>query len=147
MSPMTRRTFVKGAAAAAAGAALSPPARADATPTEDTTKRVAKTRLPEPERSRTSPGHTTYYLDAEDGNDANEGTSPERAWQALANVNATEFSRPATGSDGPERCQLEPDSPCIGAGIRVEDNGGRDFWGNPLPADGRPDVGAHQASK
>jgi len=40
--------------------------------------------------------------------------------------------------------QLQPDSPCIGSGIAVPDNGGRDYWGNPVPADRPPDRGAHQ---
>jgi hypothetical protein len=37
-------------------------------------------------------------------------------------------------------------SPCIGAGMELSDNGGRDFWANSVPEDGPPDVGAHQAS-
>jgi hypothetical protein len=40
--------------------------------------------------------------------------------------------------------RLQADSPCRGAGIQIEDNGGRDFWGNPVPQDGRPTVGAHE---
>jgi len=38
--------------------------------------------------------------------------------------------------------KLTPDSPCIGAGIIIKDNGGRDFWGNPVPESRRPAVGA-----
>jgi hypothetical protein len=38
--------------------------------------------------------------------------------------------------------RLRPDSPCIGAGIPLKDNGGRDFWGNAVPESGRPSVGA-----
>jgi len=38
--------------------------------------------------------------------------------------------------------KLTPDSPCIGTGIVIKDNGGRDFWGSPVPESGRPAVGA-----
>ena len=40
----------------------------------------------------TSPGNTTYYLDAETGSDENPGTQPETAWQTLARVNSTQFA-------------------------------------------------------
>lgn len=30
-----------------------------------------------------------------------------------------------------------------GAGALIEANGGRDFWGNPVSATERPDIGAH----
>ena len=33
----------------------------------------------------------TFYLDATNGNDENDGTSPETAWQSLDKVNETEF--------------------------------------------------------
>ena len=35
-------------------------------------------------------------------------------------------------------------SPCIGAGLPIPDNGGRDFWGRQLPATGKPGIGACQ---
>ncbi|MCF8381590.1 MAG: right-handed parallel beta-helix repeat-containing protein [Bacteroidales bacterium] len=34
-------------------------------------------------------------------------------------------------------------SPCIDAGKVIENNGGIDFWGNPL-SDGKPDIGAYE---
>jgi hypothetical protein len=40
--------------------------------------------------------------------------------------------------------KLKPDSPCIGAGIIIENNGGRDFWGNDVPKDQKPSIGACQ---
>lgn len=46
----------------------------------------------------------------------------------------------------PERLSgymLKAASPCIDAGKVIEDNGGRDFWGNPL-SDGLPDIGAYE---
>ncbi len=40
--------------------------------------------------------------------------------------------------------RLSPDSPCVGAGIPIPDNGGRDFWGNALPEKEGLSVGACQ---
>ncbi|MDD7026047.1 MAG: hypothetical protein PUI46_02975 [Lachnospiraceae bacterium] len=37
---------------------------------------------------------------------------------------------------------LQSDSPAINAGVAVEDNGGRDYFGNPIT--GNPDIGAHE---
>ncbi len=39
--------------------------------------------------------------------------------------------------------QLQASSPCIDAGVEIENNGGRDHWGNPL-YDKRPDIGSHE---
>ena len=38
---------------------------------------------------------------------------------------------------------LQPGSPCIDAGVVINNNGGRDHWGNLLN-DGKPDIGAHE---
>jgi hypothetical protein len=38
--------------------------------------------------------------------------------------------------------RLESDPPCIDAGISIDNNGGRDFWGNSVPAKASPSVGA-----
>lgn len=40
--------------------------------------------------------------------------------------------------------KLKAGSPCIGAGVPIEDNGGRDFWGNKLPKKRKPHIGACQ---
>lgn len=40
--------------------------------------------------------------------------------------------------------QIEKDSPCVGAGMAIGENGGRDFWGNAVPNGENPTVGAHQ---
>ena len=40
--------------------------------------------------------------------------------------------------------KLKQGSPCIGAGVPIPQNGGRDFWGNKVPEGGPPDVGAEQ---
>jgi hypothetical protein len=34
----------------------------------------------------------SYYIDSREGNDAHDGTAPERAWRSLARVNATAFA-------------------------------------------------------
>lgn len=39
-----------------------------------------------------SPGNTTYYLDAETGDDENPGTRTGRAWKSLSRVNSTRFA-------------------------------------------------------
>ncbi len=39
-----------------------------------------------------SPGNTTYYLDAESGDDESPGTRADRAWRTLAQVNSTRFA-------------------------------------------------------
>jgi len=41
-------------------------------------------------------------------------------------------------------CRLRPGSPGIGAGVRIENSGGRDFLGVPLPPDRPPSVGAFE---
>ncbi|MHC4570668.1 MAG: right-handed parallel beta-helix repeat-containing protein [Planctomycetota bacterium] len=38
--------------------------------------------------------------------------------------------------------KLKPDSPCIGAGLPIKDNGGRDFWGNKVAKGTKPTIGA-----
>ena len=40
--------------------------------------------------------------------------------------------------------RLEMGSPCIGAGVPIDDNGGRDFWANKVPKKGNPHIGACQ---
>ncbi len=54
--------------------------------------------------------------------------------------------KPGRGKNGFDSLggyKLKDGSPCIGAGISIEDNGGRDFWGNKLPKGKKPDIGAH----
>ena len=56
---------------------------------------------------------------------------------------------PGKGGDGVVTVagyQLQPDSPCRVAGVLIPDNGGRDFFGNPLPTQAPPAIGAHQPS-
>jgi hypothetical protein len=56
---------------------------------------------------------------------------------------------PGSGREGLDSLvgyKLRQGSPCTSAGLPMSDNGGRDFWGNPLPEEGALDIGAHQAS-
>ncbi|EHB57560.1 MULTISPECIES: discoidin domain-containing protein [Paenibacillus] len=56
------------------------------------------------------------------------------------------FVDPGSGGNGMDTVdgyQLQPISPLIGAGIRINDNGGRDYYGNPL-YNGAPDIGAYE---
>ncbi len=56
------------------------------------------------------------------------------------------FAGPVTATPGLDSLKgfiLRAGSPCIGAGKKVDDNGGRDFRGAKLPA-GRPSIGAHE---
>ena len=54
--------------------------------------------------------------------------------------------RPNAAPEGFEALKafmLQKDSPCIGAGLPIPDNGGRDFFGNPVPTDGPTSVSVH----
>ena len=56
------------------------------------------------------------------------------------------FVDPGSGGNGMDTVngyQLQATSPLIGAGIRINDNGGRDYFGNLL-YNGAPDIGAHE---
>jgi hypothetical protein len=57
------------------------------------------------------------------------------------------FVNAAASGDGLDTLkgfQLQSGSPLVGAGVMISDNGGRDFFGNPLPADAKPAIGIHQ---
>ncbi|NDV61670.1 hypothetical protein G0Q06_04330 [Puniceicoccales bacterium CK1056] len=43
------------------------------------------------EATWTNPAEGDYFLDAEDGNDLNDGTSPETAWRTLGKLNTVDF--------------------------------------------------------
>jgi hypothetical protein len=50
------------------------------------------------------------------------------------------------GIDSVDGYKLQAGSPAIGAGMIIPNNGGKDYWGNPVPSDSPPDIGAHQYS-
>ena len=54
---------------------------------------------------------------------------------------------PGTGGTGlntVDGYRLRADSPCVDSGLTIPDNGGRDFWGNPVPSGEATDRGAHE---
>jgi hypothetical protein len=56
------------------------------------------------------------------------------------------FEAPGTGGFGinsVDGYKLRPDSPCIDSGKPIDNNGGKDYFGNPL-YQGKPDRGAHE---
>ncbi|MHA6480987.1 discoidin domain-containing protein [Paenibacillus sp. strain BS8-2] len=59
------------------------------------------------------------------------------------------LAAPGTGRIGRETLagyQLLQGSPAIGAGTFIEGNGGFDFYGNPVPAAGNPNIGAYEGA-
>jgi len=58
----------------------------------DPAGRVPETRLPELQRTHESNGDTTYYVDSNNGDDANSGTNTNTPWKTLKRVNQTEFA-------------------------------------------------------
>ncbi|SEL94682.1 Carbohydrate binding domain-containing protein [Paenibacillus sp. cl141a] len=58
-----------------------------------------------------------------------------------------QLASPGSGGIGKDTLvgyQLLNSSPAIGAGKLIENNGGRDYFGNPVPADVSPNIGAYQ---
>jgi len=56
---------------------------------------------------------------------------------------------PGTGGIGigtVDGYKLQESSPCLNAGVVIEDNGGKDYWGNPVPADRKPHIGAYNGA-
>ncbi len=59
------------------------------------------------------------------------------------------LSSPGSGGSGIDTLdgyKLESSSPCIGAGAVISDNGGEDFWGDPVSESGLPNIGAYNGS-
>lgn len=50
----------------------------------------------------------------------------------------------ALGIDTLDGYKLRADSPCIDSGLALPNNGGLDYWGNPLPRNADTDRGAHE---
>lgn len=63
--------------------------------------------------------------------------------------NSPMFRNPGTATDinNLDGYKLKDESPYLGKGKIIKDNGGRDFWGNKIPVDKKPDIGAFQLSK
>jgi hypothetical protein len=79
--------------------------------------------------------HNAYYNHIKPWTDAN------------GIVNNPLLENPGKGSDGIHTLygyKLQTSSPLIGAGLYIQDDGDRDFWGNLVIGNGKPDIGAHQ---
>jgi hypothetical protein len=60
------------------------------------------------------------------------------------------LTNPGTGGHGRDSLdgyKIRNDSPCIDAGVSIEDCGAHDFWGTKLPQDQNPDIGAYEITK
>ncbi len=58
-----------------------------------------------------------------------------------------QLADPGNAGEGIENCvayQISEDSPAVDGGVYIEDNGGRDFFGNDISKDATPAIGAHQ---
>ncbi len=73
----------------------------------------------------------------------NHENPPEDAGAITADPMLVAPGSGGAGLDSLEGYKLREGSPCIGAGVVMPDNGGRDFWGNAVAAEA-PDIGAHQ---
>jgi hypothetical protein len=71
-------------------------------------------------------------------------TEPEDAHKLTVDPKFVSPGSGQTGLDSAAGYQLRPDSPCRDSGVAVDDSGGRDFWGNPVPTGRAPDRGAHE---
>lgn len=58
----------------------------------DPAERVPDLTMPKPERTWTSPGRTTYYVDSAAGDDQRDGRSEATAWKTLTRVNSGTFA-------------------------------------------------------
>lgn len=89
------------------------------------------------------PGNLAYKLDF-DSNVFYGFNGPEDPHKLNCDP---QFIAPGTAADGIGTTggyKLKPTSPCINTGKEIPDNGGRDFWGNPL-YNGAPDRGAFES--
>ena len=59
------------------------------------------------------------------------------------------FRRPGSGANLKklQGYKLKKNSPYLGKGKIMDNNGGRDYWGNKVPSNKRPDIGANQINR
>ncbi|MBN2128160.1 MAG: DNRLRE domain-containing protein [Sedimentisphaerales bacterium] len=91
------------------------------------------------ETTRCSFSHNAFY-------GAHDPSEPHDPHKITADPR---LAHPGTGGAGLDTVfgyKLLPDSPCIDAGLAIPDNGARDYWGNPVPCNAAPDIGAHEWS-
>jgi hypothetical protein len=70
------------------------------------------------------------------------------AWRAM--IADPGLAAPGSGGSGIGSTggyKLKRNSALIGAGRPAKENGGRDFWGNPVPTKENPSIGAHEPTQ
>jgi len=70
---------------------------------------------------------------------------PDDPYKITANPLVVSEGSGAMGIDSVAGYKLQAGSPCIDAGQTIEGNGGRDYFGNLVPRNGKPDIGAFEA--
>lgn len=75
-----------------------------------------------------------------------QGLQPADAFKVTANPLFVSAGSGGTGLGSVGGYQLQGGSPARSAGRVIGNNGGRDYFGNAVPASCAPDIGAHQAS-
>jgi hypothetical protein len=64
----------------------------------------------------------------------------------LANPQLVDAGSASNGLASVAGYKLMTNSPALSAGVAVANNGGRDYWGNPVPASTAPNVGAYNGA-
>jgi len=82
-------------------------------------------------------GHNLFYGHHPD-------SEPEDAHRLSCDPGLIKPGGGGTGRDTVNGYKLRPDSPCIDAGRPVSNNGGSDYWGNPVPSGAGTDIGAYE---
>jgi hypothetical protein len=73
-------------------------------------------------------------------------SEPADPHKLTSNPGLLAAGRGSTGRSTTDAYRLRPDSPCIDSGLTLPDNGGQDYWGNPVPFGAGADRGAHEYS-
>ncbi|MCF8380388.1 MAG: hypothetical protein K9H49_12465 [Bacteroidales bacterium] len=92
------------------------------------------------ESTKVSFSHNLFY-------GKHPATEPEDDFKITADPLLLDAGSGGNGMNTVDGYKLSSNSPCIDAGIAVDgNNGGYDFWGNPVPNNEIPDIGAHEWS-
>ena len=87
--------------------------------------------------------HNLYYGFSNLPEDANKVVADPKFIDPGKGIDGVPGNR---GIDSLSGYRLQDDSPAINAGAEIEDNGGRDYFGNPVGAN-TPDIGAFESSR
>lgn len=84
--------------------------------------------------------HNLYYGSAKTQNNTMERADDN---PILADPMFIDIDSVGIGMDTTDGFKLSADSPAIGAGVVIENNGGKDFWGNEVSETALPNIGAY----